>query len=229
MALSRTALVTGANRGIGREVCRQLAVAGMRVLLGARDETKGEAAAQELARDGVDVQAVVLDVTDAASIHALQERLPGVDVLVNNAGIDYDTDERAVSADLSRVRKIFETNLFGAWAIAKAFAPGMRKRHWGRIVNVSSGAGSLATMDRGAPGYSASKAALNALTRVLAAELTGTGVLVNSVCPGWVATDMGGLGGRPVPDGAKSVVWAATLPDDGPTGGFFRDGHPVAW
>jgi NAD(P)-dependent dehydrogenase (short-subunit alcohol dehydrogenase family) len=104
----------------------------MRVLLGARDETKGEAAARELARDGDDVQAVVLDVTDAASIHALQERLAGVDVLVNNAGIDYDTDESAVSADLSRVRKIFETNLFGAWAIAEAFAPGMRKRHWGR-------------------------------------------------------------------------------------------------
>jgi NAD(P)-dependent dehydrogenase (short-subunit alcohol dehydrogenase family) len=112
--------------------------------------------------------------------------------------------------------------------MAEAAAPGMRARRWGRIVNVSSGAGSLTRMGPGAPGYSASKAALNALTRLLAAELAGSGVLVNSVCPGWVATDMGG-GGRPVSDGAAGVVWAATLPDDGPTGGFFRDGRPQAW
>jgi NAD(P)-dependent dehydrogenase (short-subunit alcohol dehydrogenase family) len=105
----------------------------------------------------------------------------------------------------------------------------MRRRRWGRIVNVSSGAGALASMGRGSPGYSASKAALNALTRLLAGELAGTGVLVNSVCPGWVATDMGGRGGRLVQDGAASVVWAAMLPDDGPTGGFFRDGRPLAW
>ena len=222
------ALVTGANRGIGFETCRQLAQGGMRVLLGARDPAKGEAAARVLARHGLGVEAVALDVTDAGLIHALEARLATVDVLVNNAGIDYDTDQTASSADLTRVRRIFETNLFGAWAVAGAVAPGMRRRGWGRIVNVSSGAGSLSSMGRDPPGYSASKAALNALTRLMAAELKGAGVLVNSVCPGWVATDMGG-GGRPVSEGAGGVVWAATLPDGGPTGGFFRDGRPLAW
>jgi NAD(P)-dependent dehydrogenase (short-subunit alcohol dehydrogenase family) len=224
-----TALVTGANRGIGFETCRQLAQAGMRVIIGARDLVKGETAAAALALEAWDVEAVQLDVTNAAQVRALGERLGAVDVLINNAGVDYDTDQCALFADLMRVRKTFETNVFGAWALAEAFAPGMRARRWGRIINVSSGAGSLARMGPGAPGYSASKAALNALTRLLAAELVGTGVLVNSVCPGWVATDMGGSGGRPVKDGAASVVWAATLPDDGPTGGFFRDGRPVAW
>lgn len=119
--------------------------------------------------------------------------------------------------------------MFGAWSAAQAFAPPMRARGWGRIVNVSSGAGSLAGMGKGEPGYGASKAALNAVTRLLAAELAGTGVLVNSVCPGWVATDMGGSGGRPVRDGAASVAWAALLPDDAPSGGFFRDGKPIPW
>jgi NAD(P)-dependent dehydrogenase (short-subunit alcohol dehydrogenase family) len=229
MRPSPIALVTGANRGIGREVCRQLAENRLRVLIGARDPAKGEAAALEMARRGFDVEAVALDVTDAASIQALGDKLGAVDVLINNAGVDYDTDQTPISADLARVRRTFEINLFGAWAMAQAVAPGMRRRRWGRIVNVSSGAGSLASMERGPPGYSASKAALNALTRLLAGELAGTGVLVNSVCPGWVATDMGGRGGRPVQDGAASVVWAAMLPDDGPTGGFFRDGRPVAW
>lgn len=177
----------------------------MRVLLGSRDWAKGEAAALELARNGFDVEAVRLDVTDAASIGALGDRLGAVDVLINNAGIDYDTDQTAIGADLARVREAFETNLFGAWAMAQAVAPGMRRRRWGRIVNVSSGAGELTSMGRGPPGYSVSKAALNALTRLLAGELAGTGVLVNSVCPGWVSTDMGGSGGRPVRDGAASV------------------------
>ena len=229
MRPSPIALVTGANRGIGLEVCRQLAHSQMRVLLGARDPSKGEAAARLMAQGGLDVEAVALDVTDAASIQALRDRVGAVDVLVNNAGVDYDTDRTALSADLARVRRTFETNLFGAWMMAQAFAPGMRDRRWGRIVNVSSGAGSLAGMGRGTPGYGASKAALNALTRLLAAELAGTGVLVNSVCPGWVATDMGGRGGRLVQDGAASVVWAATLPNDGPIGGFFRDGRPLPW
>ncbi len=225
---SPIALVTGANRGIGFEVCRQLSESGMRVLLAARDPAKGEAAARTLAREGLAVEAVSLDVMEAASIRELHPRLATVDALVNNAGVDYDTDQTALSADLNRVRKAFETNLFGAWSLAQAVAPGMRDRGWGRIVNVSSGAGSLASMGRGPPGYSASKAALNALTRLLAGELSGSGVLVNSVCPGWVATDMGG-GGRPVRDGAAGVIWAVTLPDGGPTGGFFRDGRPAAW
>jgi NAD(P)-dependent dehydrogenase (short-subunit alcohol dehydrogenase family) len=223
------ALVTGGNRGIGLEVCRQLAENRLRVLLGARDAAKGAAAAREMSRGGFEVEAVELDVADAASIRALGAELSAVDVLINNAGVDYDTDQTAISADLARVRQAFETNVFGAWAMAQAVAPGMRRRRWGRIVNVSSGAGALASMGRGPPGYSASKAALNALTRLLAGELAGTGVLVNSVCPGWVATDMGGRGGRLVQDGAASVVWAAMLPDDGPTGGFFRDGRPLAW
>jgi NAD(P)-dependent dehydrogenase (short-subunit alcohol dehydrogenase family) len=195
----------------------------MRVLLGARDLAKGEKAAREMTRGGFDVEAVALDVTDAASIRALGDQLRAVDVLINNAGVDYDTDQTVVSADLVRVRRIFETNLFGVWSMA--LAVGMRRRRWGRIVNVSSGAGSIASMGRGPPGYSVSKAGLNARTRLLA----GTGVLVNSVCPGWVATGMGGRGGRLVHDGAASVVWGAMLPDDGPTGGFFRDGRPVAW
>ncbi len=225
-AVKRVALVTGANRGIGLEVCRQLARHGARVFLGARDYDKGEAEARRL---GGDVSAVALDVDDPDAPSRLAAAIGPVDVLINNAGVHYDTWETALSADWRIVRAAFETNLFGAWRMAQAFAPEMRARGWGRIVNVSSGAGSLASMGAGTPAYATSKAALNALTRVLAGELAGTGVLVNAVCPGWVATDMGGAGGRPVADGAASVLWAVDLPDGGPTGGFFRDGQPVAW
>jgi NAD(P)-dependent dehydrogenase (short-subunit alcohol dehydrogenase family) len=122
-----------------------------------------------------------------------------------------------------------ETNLFGAWRTTLALLPRLRDAEHGRVVNVSSEAGSLASMGGGTPAYQISKAALNALTRTLAGELRSARILVNSICPGWVATDMGGRGGRPVRDGAASVVWAVTLPDDGPTGGFFRDGRPVPW
>ncbi len=225
-AAKRVVLVTGANRGIGLEVCRQLTRRGARVFLGARDYDKGEAEARRL---GGDVSAVALDVDDPDAPSRLAAAIGPVDVLINNAGIHYDTWETALSADWRIVRAAFETNLFGAWRMAQAFAPEMRARGWGRIVNVSSGAGSLASMGAGTPAYATSKAALNALTRVLAGELAGTGVLVNAVCPGWVATDMGGAGGRPVADGAASVLWAVDLPDGGPTGGFFRDGQPVAW
>ena len=227
------ALVTGANRGIGLEVCRQLAAQGMTVLLGARDAAKGEAAAARLAAEGLSVQALALDVSDAHSIaqarDVVQARFGRLDVLVNNAAILYDSWEQVLNADMNTVREAFETNTLGAWQMCQAFAPLLRHSRRARIVNVSSEAGSLASMGAGAPAYNVSKVALNAVTRMLASALRTDRILVNAVCPGWVATDMGGSGGRPVEAGAASVVWAVNLPDDGPTGGFFRDGKPLAW
>jgi NAD(P)-dependent dehydrogenase (short-subunit alcohol dehydrogenase family) len=221
------AVVTGGARGIGVEVCRQLAEAGMEVWCTARSE---DAAARVASSLGERVHGAVLDVTDPASVHALAQRLERVEVVVNNAAVDYDTDQRAVDADLARVRRALETNVFGAWQVAQAFAPHLRAAgRRGRLVNVSSAAGQIADMGGGTPAYRLSKLSLNGLTRMLAAELRADGVLVNAVCPGWVATDMGGAGGRPVADGAASVVWACLLDDDGPTGGFFRDGRPLAW
>jgi NAD(P)-dependent dehydrogenase (short-subunit alcohol dehydrogenase family) len=211
-------------------VCRQLAAAGLHVVLGARDPDRGAVSAASL---GVgSVTAVELDVTDHEGVAAAADRvaleLGRCDVLVNNAAIDYDTDARASSADLARVERALQTNLYGAWRATLAFLPLLRRSPSGRIVNVSSEGGSLAGMGAGLPGYHVSKAALNALTRTLAAELRGDGILVNAVCPGWTATAMGG-GGRPIADGARSVTWAALLPDDGPTGGFFRDGRELPW
>jgi NAD(P)-dependent dehydrogenase (short-subunit alcohol dehydrogenase family) len=227
------AVVTGANRGIGREVVRQLAAAGYAVVLGARDGARGLAAAEELGGASAGIVSYALDVADDASVRAaaarVEDELGRCDALVNNAAIDYDTDARATTADLDRVHRAMETNLFGAWRTALAFLPLLRRSPHPRLVNISSGGGSISEMGAGTPAYSVSKAALNALTRILAAELRREDVLVNAVCPGWVATDMGGSGGRPVEDGAASVVWAVRLGDDGPTGGFFRDGRPVAW
>jgi NAD(P)-dependent dehydrogenase (short-subunit alcohol dehydrogenase family) len=225
---SGVALVTGGARGLGVEICRQLAQAGMTVWLTARDEGRAAAVATEMSGDG-DVRAARLDIDDPADIAALAARTERLDVLVNNAAIDYDTDARALTVDLDRVDRALDTNLFGAWRMSQAFAPHLRASAHGRLVNVSSGAGSITEMTSGrTPGYSVAKLALNGLTRMLAAELRDDGVLVNSVCPGWTATDMGG-GGRPVSEGARSVTWACLLGDDGPTGGFFRDGRPIAW
>lgn len=231
----RVALVSGGNRGIGFEVVRQLAALGHTVILGSRDLAKGEAAAQAIG-DGYSerVIALRLDVTDPAGIEqlarAVDRQFGALHVLVNNAAIHYDTWQTATSADIEGVvREAFETNVLGAWRLIRAFVPLMRRNRWGRIVNVSSGAGAISSLDAGTPAYSTTKAALNALTRVVAAELHGSGILVNAVCPGWVATEMGGRGGRPVSDGAAGIVWAATLPDEGPTGGFFRDRRPINW
>ena len=229
----RTALVTGANRGIGFEVCRQLAERDFVVLLTARDAAKARSAARKLANVGA-VEPLALDVADAPSIqNAAAEVASGygyLDVLVNNAAINYDTWETVENANIDRtVMETITTNLIGPWRVCQAFLPLLRKSRAGRIVNVSSESGSLTEMGAGPPAYQVTKAALNAFTRTLAGELRRTHILVNAVCPGWVATDMGGAGGRPVAQGAASVVWAATLPDSGPTGGFFRDGKPLPW
>jgi NAD(P)-dependent dehydrogenase (short-subunit alcohol dehydrogenase family) len=229
----RIAVVTGANRGIGREVARQLGAAGDNVILTARSSDKAQAAAAELTGVAGNVLAHPLDVTDPGSAAALAaftaERFGRLDVLVNNAAIHYDTFQHAYDADLSIVREALETNLLGAWQVIQALLPLLRASRHARIVNVSSEGGSLAHMGGGIPAYHTSKAALNALTRTLAAELAAERILVNAVCPGWVATDMGGPGGRPVQDGAASVLWAVNLPDSGPTGGFYRDGRPLPW
>ena len=221
-------VVTGGNRGIGLEVCRQLASAGHDVVLTARDPEKAERAAA-----GLGVRACPLDVADDASVRAaaawVDDELGRCDALVNNAAILYDTWASASSADLDEVRRALETNLLGAWRASLAFLPLLRRSRHPRIVNVSSQGGSLEGMSGGTPAYRVSKASLNALTRMLAAELRADGVLVNAICPGWTATDMGGRGGRPVEAGAASVVWGVTLPDGGPTGGFFRDGEPLPW
>jgi NAD(P)-dependent dehydrogenase (short-subunit alcohol dehydrogenase family) len=202
-------------------------------VLGARDAERGARAADDLRSDGLDVRACRLDVADTASVRAaaawVRDEIGRLDALVNNAAILYDTWQRGVDADLEQVREALDTNLLGAWRVVQATLPLLRRSPAGRIVNVSSGAGALHDMSGGTPAYSTSKAALNALTRILAAELRREGILVNAICPGWVATDMGGAGGRPVADGAAGIVWAVELGDDGPTGGFFRDGRPLDW
>jgi NAD(P)-dependent dehydrogenase (short-subunit alcohol dehydrogenase family) len=230
----KIALVTGANRGIGFEVCRQLGHLGFTVLLSARDSVKGEAAAKLLAgNDGLEVIFYRLDVSNKNHIQRIfdevKQEFARLDVLVNNAAILYDLGKQAINADLDMVNKALITNLYGPWLLCQAFIPLMQRNRYGRIVNVSSGAGSLHYMEGGTPAYGISKVALNALTRKLASEIRGNGILVNAVDPGWVATDMGGHGGRPVEEGAKGIVWAATLPDNGPNGGFFHDGKPEPW
>jgi len=227
----RVALVSGGNRGIGLEICRRLADGGVAVILGSRDEESGREAAKNLSANIVVHQ---LDVTDERGVDRLatfvEEEFGRLDILVNNAGISNDHGQRGINADLDRVREALEANLFGAWRLCSMSIPLMLRGGYGRIVNVSSGMGALEDMGGGSPGYRVSKTALNALTRILASELRGSGVLVNSVCPGWVRTDMGGSSApRPVEEGADTPVWAATLPKGGPTGGFFRDRRPIPW
>lgn len=233
MSETRVALVTGANRGIGREVCRQLAAKGLRVILTARERAKAEAAAAALRTAG-DVVAGTLDVTDPKSVQRLADDLASrglqVDVLVNNAAIVLAESTGILQTPVDDLRKTFETNVLGAIVVSQAFVPAMIARKYGRIVNVSSQAGQLATMGTYAPAYSISKTALNAFTRQLAVATKGAGVLVNSGCPGWVRTDMGGPGApKSVEEGADTIVWLATLPAKGPTGGFFSERRQIEW
>ncbi|MGH3912588.1 MAG: SDR family NAD(P)-dependent oxidoreductase [Pseudonocardiaceae bacterium] len=234
LAGPRIVLVTGGNRGLGREVVRQCAARGNTVVLGSRDQTVGEQTARELHRstDGR-IVGVRLDVTNPTGLDELATRLRAelgrVDVLVNNAAVHYDTWQTSVDVDLTVVREAIETNVLGAWQTTLALLPLLRRSPHPRVVMVSSEAGSLASMGGGTPAYHVSKAALNALTRTLAGDLAHDQILVNAVCPGWTATDMGGRGGRPVAAGAASILHAIDLPDNGPTGTFTRDGHPVPW
>ena len=227
----RLALVSGGNRGIGLEVCRQLAERGYAVIMGSRDEENGRVAAEGLEWNVIPQQ---LDVADAGSVDRmaafLEDEFGRLDILVNNAGISNDEGQRGVDADLDRAKESLEANLFGAWRLCEMAIPLMRRNGYGRIVNVSTGLAALEDMGGGSPGYRISKTALNALTRILASELRGSGILVNAVNPGWVQTDMGGSGAtRSVEEGAEALVWAATLPNSGPTGGFFQDRRPVPW
>jgi NAD(P)-dependent dehydrogenase (short-subunit alcohol dehydrogenase family) len=228
----RVALVSGANRGLGFEVARQLSERGMTVLLGARDLDKGLHAARKLAGAAGEVIAVQLDVTRQDQVDTLARWIDitygRLDVLINNAGAHYDPGANPANTDIGSVRDAMETHLFGSWRLSNALLPLMRRHRYGRIVNVSSGCGASTSDSATCPAYRISKSALNTYTRALASELEGSGIQVNAVCPGWVATDMGGPGGRPVAEGAAGIVWAAslTLPL---TGGFYRDGLRIAW
>ncbi|MCP5158116.1 MAG: SDR family oxidoreductase [Gammaproteobacteria bacterium] len=235
------AIVTGANRGLGLETVRQLAKRDIQVILTSRHAGKGEMAMEKLLADGFDVLFQPLDVTSESSVAELgafiHSRCGRVDILINNAGVfldihgTEDTGSASVfNASLETLTTTLKTNLYGPLLLAQELTPLMKQQHYGRIVNVSSGMGQLSDMEGKSPAYRISKTALNALTRILAAETQGYNILVNSVCPGWVRTDMGGAGAeRTVEQGASGIVWAATLPDDGPNGGFFRDGQPIPW
>ena len=231
------AVVTGAYRGLGLETCRQLGRRGYTVILTARQEKEGRAAAETLRGEGSDVQFHRLDVTDEASIQQmvsyLRKTFGRLQVLVNNAGIfpdpSPDSGKHGVfEAALESVRAGFETNTLGPLRLCQALVPLMEGS--GRVVNVSSGMGQLSEMNGCCPAYRLSKTALNAVTRIFADELKSRNIKVNAVCPGWVRTDMGGPNAElSVEEGARGIVWAATLPEDGPSGGFFRHGSKIDW
>ena len=227
----RTALVTGANRGIGFEVCKQLGAENAKIIMGVRDPADAKSQLDDLIKAGIDAVVVKIDVSNPKSIHeVIGSKLEGVDILINNAAV-LDRVRNIFSLDDDELEKIIRTNLIGCALLAKHFGAQMKKRGWGRIVNVSSGMASVARgFGADSPAYRISKLALNGLTISMAEALSGSGVLVNSVDPGWVRTEMGGKSAtRSVQQGAGSVVWAALLPDNGPSGGFFYDGKSVSW
>ncbi len=236
----KIAVVTGANRGIGAEICRQLAKEGILVVLTSRDEAKGKAVCQALEKEELPVRYCQLDVDHPASIFNLEnfmkKEFGRCDILVNNAGVFLDKPETkgdlpsVFNAKIETVRRTMETNVFGPLLLCQAMIPLMKKNNYGRVVNLSSGMGQLSDMNGGYPGYRISKVSLNALTRILTDELKGTNILVNSMCPGWVKTEMGGPGAtRSVQEGADTAVWLATLPDQGPKGKFFRNRKEIPW
>ena len=228
------ALVTGANRGLGLETSKQLARLGCRVALTGRDALRVQSAMRTLEAAEDQLMAVRMDVREPASIAEAQQRivqqLGPVDILVNNAAVLVHEDSEVLSIPSQGFHETFATNLFGVIEVCRVFVPSMAERGYGRVVNVSSGAGQLSEMSTYAPAYSLSKAALNAFTRILASTYRDRGVLVNAVDPGWVRTDMGGARApRSVEQGVDTIVWLATLESNGPTGGFFRDRRAIRW
>lgn len=246
----KVAVVSGSGRGLGKEVCKQLGDLGFQVILTARDEHVAKKIASELSFKNTNVIGCALDVTSSASVDSVVKFIIGkygkIDVLVNNAGIFLDNEVNDTfpsifENDIAMLEETMQTNLYGSLRLIQACFPYMKKENYGRIVNVSSGMGRLSTMEfsgvrdirrdaRSGPFYRISKTALNALTRIVAAEACGYNILVNSVCPGWVNSDMGGdKAVRSLNEGARSIVWAATLKNDGPSGGFFRDSKRLQW
>lgn len=238
----KVALVTGANRGIGFEIARQLAQLQITVLMGARDQEHGAAACEKITSAGLDAHFIAVDVVRATSIEAaigkIRDEFKHLDILVNNAGIQIDTQSGILELDPVIFQNTLETNVFGPLLLAQAAVPIMKSNGYGRIVNMASTLGSLAEIASPdspyneilSPAYRLSKTLLNGITVLLAKELRGSNILVNSVCPGWVRTEMGGGDAPLTPEeGADTPVWLATLPDDGPTGGFFRERQPIPW
>jgi NAD(P)-dependent dehydrogenase (short-subunit alcohol dehydrogenase family) len=230
----RVALITGGNRGLGRAIAFGLAQRGMHTVIAARDERQAVEVAGELKAQGLCASVHRLDVTDPASVVRaaadVGTQLGRLDVLVNNAGVAIDRGQLASSPDFERVHATWQTNLLGAWRCCAAAIPEMRRHGYGRIVNITSHLGSVSTMTGGNVSYRVSKAALNALTRVLAAEVREHGILVNAASPGRVNTRMGyGETTRTAEEGADTAIWLATLPDDGPTGGLFSEREPLPW
>jgi NAD(P)-dependent dehydrogenase (short-subunit alcohol dehydrogenase family) len=229
--MKQTVLVTGGNRGIGLAIARQLAELGNSVLLGSRDVAAGESAAASLRGTGLDISALHLDLTDVATIDAavngIEKSGSSVDVLINNAGVLHERP--LLDLTDAEIAESIAVHVTGPIRLIHSVVPSMIRRGYGRIVNVSSGWGSFAEGLDGPGDYGITKAALNALTVRLAKELPPT-VKINAMCPGWVRTRMGGEGATRSPDeAAATAVWLATLPDDGPTGGFFRDRKRIEW
>ncbi len=233
MLTDKIAVVTGANKGIGFEICRQLAQKEVKVILTARNEERGNKAKEKLQNEGLNVVFYQMDVTSEESVQQaadyVMENFGKLDILVNNAGIGVDHDNPGLQANIDRIKEILDTNTFGPLRVCKAFTPIMIKSNHGRIINVSSGLGALSNMGSGASGYRISKAALNAVTRIIASELEDTHIVVNSMAPGWTRTDMGGpKARRSVEEGADTVVWLAVT-DNLPTGRFFQDREEIKW
>ena len=232
--MQRLGIVTGGNRGIGFEVCRQLGRFDYRVILTARDPVKGQAATLALTDKGFPVLFHQLDITNEASIVALRKfvvkEFDCLDVLVNNAGIYLKGDNSVMTLNLDILHRTLETNLFGTLRMCQTFIPLMRKKNYGRVVNVSSTMGQHAKMRDMSAAYHLSKDTLNALTQMVASSIHGKDILINAYCPGWVRTEMGGPHAtRSLEEGADTIVWLATLPSGGPNGGFFKDRKRIEW